>query len=222
MTETVIECPVCLEPTTNRLDNTCNHPLCLDCMGHMTSNSRLLAPSGFTIVECPLCRMKSKPAYWELEARCGLLTAQFLSTPLQVTHYNGPTPTDSYYTQQVDTLAQAVVQDDRVMTEAEQRTIPQAEITRDHHLDTEFQLQARRYLAGQAVIRPASRQYPLRQRCKGQLPADGVCNKMTQRTCRGSGCYNFGIHTKVCRDCQECSFECKYHFSGFGINQRYR
>lgn len=76
MTETLIECPVCFEPTTNILDNTCKHPLCLACVNKIKSNSRTFSPTGILILACPLCRINSKPSYEEIEARCIVITSQ--------------------------------------------------------------------------------------------------------------------------------------------------
>jgi hypothetical protein len=39
-----LECPVCLEPCTTKLDDTCGHPLCIGCRTHLVRKL------------CPMCR----------------------------------------------------------------------------------------------------------------------------------------------------------------------
>lgn len=195
MTEPVIECPVCLEPTTNILDNTCNHPLCLECMGHMKSNSKVFSPTGIKVVDCPLCRIKSKPSYEELEARCRVLTVQPVQ-PVQPLFALAPA---------YQNIGQAMA-----AARAQVRYFAPARVGSDFYMRQQAldQVQARTYLAAQAILCPEGRYYPLRQKCQGNL---GRCNKNTQRRCQERGCTVFLIHKKACRDCFSCSDFCRYY-----------
>jgi len=69
------DCPVCLEPTCNTLDRTCSHPLCIPCIGQLKDYSSILSDTGIRIFPCPLCRVKSRPSYEDLEERCRVLSA---------------------------------------------------------------------------------------------------------------------------------------------------